>query len=87
MDAKEYINSILIESKEEYQQYQDLIFKTVENGLKNKLDTVNFTWKGKKTEININHISFLIGYNYAVTKTLMDLEKEDRNKNNPSATK
>ena len=87
MDAKEYIGSISIETKEEYKDYQDLMFKTVENGLKNNLSNVDFTWKGLKTQIDLNHISFLIGYNYAVTKTLMDLEEEDRVKNNPSATK
>ena len=86
MDAREYIESIKIDTKEEYNEYQSLVYETIENGLENNLPSVSFTWKGQKTEIDINHISFLVGYNYAVTKTLMDLEKEDRAKNNPSAT-
>lgn len=86
MDAREYIESIKIDTKEEYNEYQSLVYEAIENGLENNLPSVSFTWKGQKTEIDINHISFLVGYNYAVTKTLMDLEKEDRAKNDPSAT-
>ena len=78
MDAREYIESIKIDTKEEYNEYQSLVYETIENGLENNLPSVSFTWKGQKTEIDINH--------YAVTKTLMDLEKEDRAKNDPSAT-
>ena len=86
MDAKQYIESIKIDTKEEYNEYQSLMYDTIENGLEKDLTSVTFTWKDQKTEIDINHISFLVGYNYAVTKTLVDLEKEDRAKNEPSAT-
>lgn len=86
MDARQYIESIKIDTKEEYNEYQSLMYDTIENGLEKNLTSVTFTWKEQKTEIDLNHISFLVGYNYAVTKTLMDLEKEDRAKNEPSAT-
>jgi hypothetical protein len=86
MDARQYIESIKIDTKEEYNEYQSLMYDTIENGLEKDLTSVTFTWKDQKTEIDLNHISFLVGYNYAVTKTLVDLEKEDRAKNEPSAT-
>jgi len=86
MDARQYIESIKIDTKEEYNEYQTLVYDAIENGLEKNLTSVTFTWKDQKTEIELNHISFLIGYNYAVTKTLMDLEKEDRSKNEPTAT-
>ena len=86
MDARQYIESIKIDTKEEYNEYQSLMYDTIENGLEKDLTSVTFTWKDQKTEIELNHISFLIGYNYAVTKTLMDLEAEDRSKNEPTAT-
>jgi hypothetical protein len=86
MDARQYIESIKIDTKEEYNEYQTLVYDAIENGLEKNLTSITFTWKDQKTEIELNHISFLIGYNYAVTKTLMDLEKEDRSKNEPTAT-
>ena len=86
MDARQYIESIKIDTKEEYNEYQTLVYDAIENGLEKNLTSVTFTWKDQKTEIELNHISFLIGYNYAVTKTLMDLEAEDRSKNEPTAT-
>jgi len=86
MDARQYIESIKIDTKEEYNEYQSLMYDTIENGLEKDLTSVTIIWKDQKTEIDINHISFLIGYNYAVTKTLMDLEAEDRSKNEPTAT-
>ena len=33
MDAREYIESIKIDTKEEYNEYQSLVYETIENGL------------------------------------------------------
>jgi hypothetical protein len=87
MDAKDYMESIKIETKEEYNEYQQLLYNTVENGLKNDLTTINFQWKDTKTEIDLNSINFLVGYNYAVVKTLVDLEQEKNSEKSSSATK
>ncbi len=76
MNAKEYTESIKIDTKEEYKEYQYMLYKQVKEGLSNQKDIVELTWKGKTVSINLNHSSFLIGYNYGVTTTLMDLEKE-----------
>ena len=76
MNAHEYTKSITIDSNEEYKEYQDMLYKKVNEGLSNKKDTVELTWKGNTINIELNHSSFLIGYNYGVTQTLMDLEKE-----------
>lgn len=76
MNAKQYTESIKIETKEEYQEYQELVYNSVKDGLTNNKDTVDLTWKGETVTIDLNHSSFLIGYNYGITTTLLDIQKE-----------
>lgn len=76
MDAHEYTESIKIDTQEEYREYQDMLYKQVKDGLTNQKDTIELTWKGKSITIDLNHSSFLIGYNYGVTTTLKDFKKE-----------
>ena len=80
MNAKDYTELIQIDTKEEYREYQDMLHKQVKDGLTNQKDSVVLTWKGKSVTIDLNHSSFLIGYNYGVTTTLIDLEKEKNSK-------
>ena len=80
MNAKDYTELIQIDTKEEYREYQDMLHKQVKDGLTNQKDSVELTWKGKSVTIDLNHSSFLIGYNYGVTTTLIDLEKEKNSK-------
>jgi len=76
MNAKQYTESIKIETKEEYQEYQEMVYNSVKDGLTNNKDTVDLTWKGETVTIDLNHSSFLIGYNYGITTTLLDIQKE-----------
>lgn len=80
MNAHEYTESIKIDTKEEYREYQDMLYKKVKEGLSKQKDTVELSWKGKSVTIDLNHSSFLIGFNYGVTTTFMDLEKEKNSK-------
>jgi len=80
MNAHEYTKAIKLDTQEEFKEYQDILYKSVQKGLKEMKDTIDIVWKGKSITIDLNHSSFLIGYNYGVTTTLLDFEKEQKSK-------
>lgn len=80
MNAHAYTDYISIESKEEYREYQDMLCKAVSLGLSEQKDVVTLKWKKKTVIIELNHSSFLVGYNYGVSTTLRDIEQQNKPK-------